>query len=115
MRKATPLRSRLSTQPASLKLCKVLTTFDNTLARNGFYSLPLAQGVVTLQLSATMTVIHGFFVPCFQFLLGRGGAYSIQDLFKGRYARRLLLAVTNTPISLVRNHLVKTKGGIHHA
>jgi len=30
MRKATSPQSRLSTQSASLKLCKILTTFDNT-------------------------------------------------------------------------------------
>lgn len=73
------------------------------------------QGLETLQLSATMTVNHGFFTPLFQLFIGRGGASSIQDPLWGRLARRLLLAVSNTPIALESNHLEKTKGEHSHA
>ena len=48
------------------------------------------------------------------FLFGRGGAYSIQDLSKGRYARRSV-AVSNTPIALESNHLEKHTGEHNHA
>jgi len=71
------------------------------------------QGLRTLQLSASMTVNHGFFMPFSQFFTGRGGVGAIQHPLWERLMRRLLLAVLNTPIALRCNHLRKTKGGFH--
>jgi len=113
MKKATSPQSRLSTHPASLKLCKVYSSFDNTLARNGFYSLPLAQGLRTLH-SVAHACYACFFVPCSQFLMGRGGTGQYKsDLFVKSVRRSM--AVLNTPIALRGNQLRKLIGGIHHA
>jgi len=114
MKKATSPQSRLQNHPASLKLCKVLTTFDNTLARNGFYSLPLAQ-VFKSRHSVTQARKPWFFCtlkPIFD--IGRGGISSIQKRFTVKtYAP--FYGGFEHPDCLQKQLIQKTIGGIHHA
>ncbi|MDX8384704.1 MAG: hypothetical protein R8M45_11525 [Ghiorsea sp.] len=76
-----------------------------------FYSW---QGLTTRQ-SVTQARKPWFFCTLFRVLIfGRGGTSSIKYPFRERLVHRSL-AVTNTPIALVGNHLVEIKGAHTHA
>ncbi len=77
--------------------------------------LQLRQGLRTLHIAVAMTVNHGFFVPCSQFSMGRGGISAIKHPLWGRLMRRFFVAVLNTPIVLRAIDFKRTQGGHNHA
>ena len=78
--------------------------------------LQLRQGFETLHIAVAMTVIHGFFVPCSQFSMGRGGISAIKNPLWERLMRRFFVTVSNTPTTFFWWSIFeKTQGGHDHA